>query len=247
MLRKLTKSPTSENELYELADSRPALLVKLYRGKNAEQRREKESATLRLWECEGFEAPRVADVTVDELAGPYLVFTRLGGRSLQQILRDGAVPLEEKLACLRQAAGRMRQRHERAIEINQIGLVHGDCNTANIMLDGGPPAWLDLESTPRESDVPSACAIEIGKFCRWSMRDLAGRTAEVAEIIVQTYTDSSAGLPARGGLLDLLIARTLSRPFQFFHRWQDRRHKARFPSDITKYDVADALRAALHI
>ena len=46
-------------------------------------------------------------------------------------------------------------------------------------------------------------------------------------------------------ILQLIVERTASRPFQWYHRWRDRDRKRRNPAEVTKYDVADAVATEL--
>ena len=57
---------------------------------------------------------------------------------------------------------------------------------------------------------------------------------EILQLIVLAYGHQQV-------LLRRIVSLTSGRPFQFCHRWRDRRRKLADPQDVTKYDVSDAL------
>jgi tRNA A-37 threonylcarbamoyl transferase component Bud32 len=234
-LRKFPKPATSLNELYELVGAEPAMLVKVYRGPRAGERCAAEAEILGLWRNEGFGVPAVSQQTVESISDPHLVISLLPGRSLQHVLRDPALPPERRLKQLRHVLDDLLRRHERAMQCNDVRLVHRDASTANVMLTDTAVATLDFETFPGETSVADACAVELGKVLRWAMRDLgASHIPAVAGLAVQVYT-------GRRDLLERLVTRTLDRPMQFWHRWRDRRRKRKDAGELTKYDVADAI------
>ena len=83
--------------------------------------------------------------------------------------------------------------------------------------------------------VVDLLAREVVKLCRWIARDL-GRDSleEVMERLVARYQHPRA-------VLEVAAQRTEQRLLSGWHRRRDRAKKARLPSEVTKYDVADRL------
>jgi Ser/Thr protein kinase RdoA (MazF antagonist) len=246
MVRINKQFPTT-NELWELADPAGPRLVKVYVGDKAGQRRDRERQALLAWRQAGFPAPDVFDVELEEFAGrpksaprPYLVMSCIQGRSLRSILQDAALSVDRKLAAWNAVLAEMRRRHDRAIAEGRVALVHPDSNSGNVMLaDGGGVYFLDLEAAPKYRSASSAAAGELGKLCRWVIRDLG---VEHGRAVLQAAV---AAYAHRRELLVRICRDALGRPMQFYHRWRDCRRKAERPGEVTKYDVADGLAGLL--
>jgi tRNA A-37 threonylcarbamoyl transferase component Bud32 len=234
-LRPIPSHGVSGNRLYELVGPGERRVVKVYCGRDARARRQRERRALVLWRKEGFDAPEVFDLELPEVGGPHLVISRVEGRSLREVLREEGADVEGRLRVLGEVLGRMRRRHERAIETGQVALVHPDSSTGNVLLTAEGVLFLDLEARPKIADAREAAAVEVAKLLRWAVRDLGIEHLRPAlERLVEAYRD-------RREILERVVARVLDRPVQFFHRRRDRRRKRARPGEVTKYDIADAL------
>lgn len=228
------------NQVFLLRHQGRSLLVKRYLRDQAAARWSNERQTLQLWASLNFPVPRVWDITVPEFsATPHLVLDYLGRLTLQEWLQDAARPWDAKLELIERIFGENLRRHLAALEHSEPKLIHADPNTSNILYHEDHFYFIDFEEPAGTRDLPEAIAIEIGKFCRWAVRD-AGieQIASVMRTLVSVYG-------RHRGLLRPIIDRTCRRPFQMVHRWRDRRRKALAPRDVTKYDLADALREAI--
>ena len=193
---------------------------------------------MQLWASLSFPVPKVWDITVPEF-GPHLVLDYLGRLTLQEWLQNPEPPRAVKLEFIERIFRENFRRHLAALEHSEPKLIHADPNTSNILRHEGRFYFIDFEVTTETRDLKEAVAIEIGKFCRWAVRD-AG-IAEIANVM-RTLVNVYGG---HRELLRPIIDRTCRRPFQMLHRWRDRRRKTLNPRDVTKYDLADALTEAL--
>jgi tRNA A-37 threonylcarbamoyl transferase component Bud32 len=228
------------NQVYLLRHEGRSLLVKRYLRDQSAARWSNERQTLQLWASLNFPVPRVWDITVPEFsATPHLVLDYLGRLTLQEWLQHAERPWDAKLALIERIFDENLRRHLAALERAEPKLIHADPNTSNILCHEDRFYFIDFEETIGTRDLREAIAIEIGKFCRWAVRD-AGieQITSVMRTLVKVYG------PHRE-LLRPIIDRTCCRPFQTVHRWRDRRRKALAPRDVTKYDLADALREAI--
>ena len=238
-LRPIDKPFSTTNDLFELVGLDAPALVKVYRGRRAGARRDRERRALALWRAEGFQTPEILDVTLPELDRPYLVMTRLDGRTLQQVLARGDLPLPRRLEQWERVLRCTLARHRRAVESGQVLLTHPDASTGNVVLTDSGVYFLDLEAQPRFRDAREGAAVELGKLARWAVRDLGPQHCREA---VRRVAAVYRGQPE---LLRRIVDRVRSRPMQFFHRWRDRRRKSARGGEVTKYDVADALAGLL--
>jgi len=86
--------------------------------------------------------------------------------------------------------------------------------------------------------VHPACK-EMAKFCRWVARDMGRDHIDaVVRIMADAYKDQKY-------LLLKIIHRPTQRTFQAVHRWRDLRKIKRYPTEVTKYDIADILQFLL--
>jgi tRNA A-37 threonylcarbamoyl transferase component Bud32 len=228
------------NQVYLLRDQGRSLLVKRYLRDRPAVRWSNERQTLQLWASLNFPVPRVWNLTVPEFnAAPHLVLDYLGRLTLQEWLQHAERPWDAKLELIERIFGENLRRHLAALERAEPRLIHADPNTSNVLCHEGHFYFIDFEEAIETRDLREAIAIEIGKFCRWAVRD-AGieQIASVMRALVGVYGRHRE-------LLRPIIDRTCRRPFQWVHRWRDHRRKARDPREVTKYDLADALREAM--
>lgn len=228
------------NEVCLLRHEGRQLLAKRYRGAQPQARCDYERNTLQLWASLNLPVPRLWDVDVPEWHGsPYVVTDFLSRLTLQEWLADGAIPESAKLAFLTRIFTENHRRHRLALERREPRLIHADPNSSNVLRSEEAFYFIDFERPAEFTDLAVAVAVELGKFCRWTVRDFGVTQLEpVMRLLVTAYGDDRH-------LLRLFIDRTCARPFQVIHRWRDRRRKARQPGEVTKYDLADTLRRLL--
>ena len=216
------------------------LLVKRYTGTDKQARRDQEERTLELWREYGFHVPAVRKLQIPQpLEEPQLLLDYLGSLTLQEKLKNPAVPHEEKLGNIATIFVENSRRHHLAIERSEPLLIHADANTSNILCHDGGFYFIDFENTPEGADLKELAAIETAKFTRWVARDCGiALLPGVIEVLVEAYR----GNPE---ILKVIAERTTSRPFQWYHRWRDRSRKRRNRAEVTKYDIADAVATEL--
>ncbi len=239
-LQPLKTFRVSSNQASLLTHEGQSLLIKRYSGERQQQRRDCEEQSLRIWAQAGFKVPKPVGVEIPELRSScYLAMEYLNGPTLQEHLQSAATPVVEKMNLLSRILRDNCRRQALALRQGEVRLLHPDPNSSNVICLGPDYYFIDFETTVPPGDLEEAAAIETAKFCRWAARDLGiEHLPELAWQVVQAYQDQ---LP----ILRRIVSRTCGRPFQFIHRWQDRRRKRRHPREVTKYDIADALAAAL--
>lgn len=239
-LQPLKTFRVSSNQASLLTHEGRTLLIKRYSGERQQQRRDCEEQTLRVWAKAGFKVPKPVAIDIPELRGScYLAVEYLNGPTLQEHLQDAATPFGKKMELLSRILHDNYRRQALAVRQGEVRLLHPDPNSSNVICLGPDYYFIDFETIVATGDLEEAAAIETAKFCRWTARDLGMvHLPELARQIVQAYQDQLSTLRR-------IVSRTCGRPFQFIHRWQDRRRKCRNPREVTKYDIADALAAAL--
>jgi tRNA A-37 threonylcarbamoyl transferase component Bud32 len=226
----------STNRAWLLEEEGKRWLVKNYIGEHAEQRRDCETRRLTLWAHHGFRVPILENRTVNELKGePHVVMEFIEGPTVQEVLRDMGQSKDNRLRRLRSVLAENRRRHGLVQELHEPGLLHHDPNTSNLLcLADGSCCFIDFEAEVAGWQI-EFIAIEIAKLFRWAARDLGRPDIDsVGALMVEAYADRKEWLKA-------IVQRTVERPLQFLHRWQDDRRKMKSPGEVTKYDVADCL------
>lgn len=239
-LQPLQTSRVSTNRASVLRQAGRAYLIKRYIGERPGERLACEKSSLNLWADAGFKVPTVFELEIPELRGTeYLAIEFLDGSTLQDRLKDAAVGLDEKWELLSRILADNCRRQCQAIAQQEPRLFHPDPNSSNILCVGGEYYFIDFETTVPPGNLKDAAAVETAKFIRWTARDLGiVYLSELARRAAAAYGDNP-------DTLRRIVTRTCDRPFQWFHRWQDRRRKKRQPFEVTKYDIADALAVAL--
>jgi len=224
------------NSLYILVDRDSRYLVKHYCGPSNFARRRQEKFMLNLWKQFGLNVPGIHDKEVASLPEPYLVTSFIEGLSLREYLSKNDCSIEKKLKSLAALFRELAQRHDLAIRADDRNLVHYDPSSGNIICAKDGFYFIDFETpVQKRRTVLESASIEVATTCRWIVRDLGIEfLEEVLKVMVISYTGQES-------LLKLIVKRTAGRPFQFYHRWQDRKRKMARPQDVTKYDIADAL------
>jgi len=216
------------------------LLVKHYTGADKQVRRDHEERTLELWRECGFCVPSIRKLQIPQLHDePLLVLDYLGSLTLQEWLKSAAVSQDEKLESIAAIFVQNSCRHGLAIKRSEPLMIHADANTSNIVCHEGKFYFIDFENSPVGASLTELAAIETAKFTRWVARDCG---IELLPAIIKVMVEAYHG---NQEILQLIVERTTSRSFQWYHRWRDRGRKRRNPAEVTKYDVADAVGAEL--
>jgi len=226
----------TSNALYTFTGDKEKLLVKCYRGCSAYDHIQQEQFALTYWRQAGYSVPEIRDLIVPPLEQPYLVMTYIDGLSLREYLSSERIALDQKLLAVEKFFADMSTRHKRAIKNDDRHLLHYDPSSGNVILADNKFYYIDFEAPPQRHGVLDAASAELATVCRWIVRDLGiDSLKDVLRVMVSAYADQQV-------LLRRTVNRTTGRPFQFYHRWQDRKRKLAQPQNVTKYDIADALR-----
>lgn len=145
----------------------------------------------------------------DNGAGQFIVMELVHGRTLKQILQDGAVPLKTSLDWVGQVADAMRDAHA-------SGLVHGDIKPSNLMVeDDGRVRILDFGLAMRQ-DALATEAVSLGAAASAGQSDPQGTIAYMApERLQGAMPDPRADVYALGVILYELVCG--KRPFATLH------------------------------
>jgi serine/threonine-protein kinase len=145
----------------------------------------------------------------DNATGQFIVMELVHGRTLKQILQDGAAPVATALGWVGQVAEAMRDAHA-------SGLVHGDIKPSNIMVeDDGRVRILDFGLALRQ-DTLATETVSLGSTASVSQTDPQGTIAYMAPERLQGATpDPRADVYALGVILYELACG--KRPFATLH------------------------------
>jgi tRNA A-37 threonylcarbamoyl transferase component Bud32 len=236
MLTTLRSYNETSNKLYSHETPAGTTVIKCYQGSDAVEHREREKRKLLHWKNKGHPVPAVLPLEIDELSNDiYLVLEYLPGLSLQQILCDKNISMEQREDILTDTLILMAKRHHQAIADHDRHLIHYDANTGNIVISNNKAFWIDFEAPLPQGTTMELASLEIAKFIRWAVRDLGqDRLEPCIDRLVYAYRDQLL-------LLHNLANRTLRRNFSFYHRYRDRKKKKKYPREVTKYDIADAI------
>lgn len=226
------------NNLYLLTDGGSKYLVKSYCGSSGFARYKQEKFMLNHWKQAGLLVPEIYDKQIPDVAEPYLVTGFIAGPSLREYLSSETPEgVPEKLSVLAKLFEQLRRRHDAAIGSSDPYLIHYDPSSGNIIYTENGFYFIDFESPPKSKQtIPESASIELATLCRWIVRDLGLKFLE------EVLKEMSSAYKGQEALLNLAVKRTAGRPFQFYHRWKNKRHKTLYPNDVTKYDIADGLK-----
>ena len=145
----------------------------------------------------------------DGPAGQFIVMELVQGRTLKQILQDGAIPQSTALDWVRQAAEAMRDAHA-------SGLVHGDIKPSNLLVEpDGRVRILDFGLALRQ-DALATETVSLGEVAASGQTDPQGTIAYMAPERLQGATpDPRADVYALGVILYELVCG--KRPFATLH------------------------------
>ena len=229
------------NEIVKVTQGDRCWLLKRYQGNNALGRRNTEQARLRLWGSKGFPVPALYDLDLPEQSEPYLVLEWIDGISLAQLLNDESLTMDKRLQQLEKIIKDIYGRQSQNLQQNDYRFIHSDPNTGNILIKNGNHFYIDFEGcvTSSSNNITEALAIELAKFLRWSIRDLGRRhLQDVINRVIAIYGSDDP-------IIIAIYRRVYRSPWQFVHRFKDRKKKKNNPGDVTKYDLADAFHSAL--
>jgi tRNA A-37 threonylcarbamoyl transferase component Bud32 len=229
----------TDSELFTTELDGKKYLVKSYLGDDAELRRELERAKLKHWRACSFRVPDLIDGQEVSLSVPYLLIEFISGVNLSDALKDLSVSYEVKRGQLEQVYFENAKRHSLALENNDKLLVHTDPNTDNILLMDHTYVTIDFEHPSKDRLILEAIAHEVATFSRRALTDLGREHLEdIVGVVSQCYADKPE-------ILEKVCQLTLGRNFQSYHRYKDGKKKAKKPGLVTRYDIADSVRARL--
>jgi hypothetical protein len=140
------------------------------RGTSPAARCETERLSLDLWHRQGVPVVRRLDEEPPTWASahPSLWLEYAPGRRLFDLLvMDPEVPLERKVELVRALAPIDRQRHRRALELEQVLLFHEHPTTKHVLVHGERLLWFDLEGGYQEGfPLDLALAHDVGGVVR---------------------------------------------------------------------------------
>ncbi len=224
--------PTS-NKLFVTDDNKQKILIKQYCGPDASQHCQHEKMTIQQWSKAGFNVPKLLHIDNIKLNKPYLAMTFIEAEAMGKLLKS---PETDKFLLIREFYRELYRRHYLAIKQNNPDLIHHDANTGNILYNNHIFYFIDFESEVKFKDVELSASVELATITRWIVRDIGIESIEqVVSIANEQYKDLQK-------IMQLLIDRTLKRPFQTYHRWKDRKRKIKAPNNVTKYDVANVFK-----
>ncbi len=234
-LSPLKTSTKTTNMLYSFDDGNTRYVVKCYVGADNLKRCRREKDAIEHWMAAGFDVPRIYDRTIPNIHVPYLVLSRIEGVPLREYLSSRTHPIDEKLRILESLFEQMSNRHRLAVENGDFRLVHYDPSSGNVICSGDQLSYVDFEARPKYRTVIEAAGTELLTLCKWIIGDIGEEFLQtVMQLVAASYDNQQS-------LLRIMLKRTSGRPFQFYHRWKDRRHKNRHANCITKYDIVDSL------
>lgn len=232
-------SRSTDSNLYLLSKENKTFLVKCYNGKMAYERKRLEFQMLQVWRNSGYPVPACHDITVSHITGPYLVMDYIKGVNLGEYLKDPKIQREKKLSKIAEIFRNNFDRHSKSLESKDLNLVHSDPNTDNILIPSEGFFYIDFEHYSKNLPLFDMVCKEIATFCRRAVRDIGPDCVDdVVRNMIGEYKKNDK-------LLWRIIELTAGRPFQLIHRFRDSRKKKASPGEITKYDIADALKRML--
>ena len=235
-LKPLKTFHNTTNRLCRFSKDGTDFLVKCYSGPNAEGRRRREARVLSLWAAHGYFVPLCHDILIPGMEGPYLVMDYLDGICISEYLSSQHIPVKTKRVTLKKLFQNNAVRHAKALVSKNPDFVQYDANTGNIVITADRYFHVDFETPPKNRPIGDLVCKEMAKFCRWTVRDMGREYLyDITGLLVNAYEDQL-------WLIDRIVALPTRRPFQILHRQRDAKKKKRDPGEITKYDIADALK-----
>ncbi len=127
-----------------------------------------EVSCIELWEKNGFRCFRmIPQVTVEGLPRDgYMVYEWTPGRHFRDYFRDGAIPLEERMATWRRWLPEWQRRHRLAVDTGDPRLIHENGDVKHVMLWRGGFVYFDFEMVYRSRRVRMLVGREIVTYMR---------------------------------------------------------------------------------
>lgn len=226
----------TDSQLYLKEVDGGKLLVKAYLNEEKFARRDLEIAKNRHWRNCGFDAPEILDMQCNEVTEPHVVMRYVPGIRLSEYLKDKGTTTQEKLNILASIFSKNYLRHDMALANNDLLLLHTDPNTDNIILNQGVIWFIDFEHISKPQDILTGVGKEVATFARRVIKDLGiEHTNQVIQAMLQAYQFNTA-------IMNKVEELTFARPFQFIHRLKHRLRKKTQAGQVTRYDIADAVR-----
>lgn len=121
-----------------------------------------------LWERHGFRCFRMLpQVTVEGLPRDgYMVYEWTPGRHFRDYFRDGAVPLEERMATWRRWIPEWHRRHRACVETGDPRLIHENGDVKHVMLWKGEFVYFDFEMVYRSRRARVLVGRELATYMR---------------------------------------------------------------------------------
>lgn len=143
--------------------------VRLVVGKTATSARARqatERAVLGLLKQEGFSVPEILSPEwIRDIRQPCLALEWIPGRSLAEIVRSAQESLEIKECLLSECGTKMRQRHDRAVALQEPRLVFEHPSLHHVLVSDGRLVYTDFEITYRRGrDIERIAQREIAGF-----------------------------------------------------------------------------------
>ena len=234
-LTEFAPSRFTDSRLYIAEIDGRKWLVKIYANEQQQLRRDLERSKLLHWRERAFPVPQLLDVSLDDIAQPYLVMEYVDGAGLGDYLRKAGIAWSDKKNVLSSILHRNAERHALARHERDALLIHTDPNTDNIILSGQGYFYIDFEHPGSIENLETAMAAEVATFVRRVLNDVGAEfIEEVVSLLLQAYDHDVA-------LFTRIESLTLARPFQLLHRLKDKQKKRKNPDLVTRYDVADAV------
>ena len=235
-LKQITPGRFTNSRLLTHEASSRKLLIKVFLGKDRDQRKTMEARKLIHWKAAGFCVPELVDFQFSEVMDPYLVMEFVAGETLKNFLTSETTTLERRLDLLSDLFSLNYRRHVLARAQGDLLLIHTDPNTDNILVSRADFYFIDFEHASKITDIASAIANEVGMFVRRVIRDLGmeHRLIVIERLLTAYHYDAE--------IFDKVEELTLGRPYQTLHRIKDRLKRLKNSRSVTRYDVVDSIR-----
>lgn len=203
--------------------------------RSPERRRDFEIEVLQRWKTNGYHVPEVMDNPFPEFSGvPILTTQYIDGVTVRDFLRNGSINTAEQEAQIALIFHDTTKRHQVALRSGDTLLFHIDANTRNILLAKEKIFHCDFEmGRPWESSVQCATR-EVLKMLVSLTEDAGPASVEkICGIFKNVYQEQPVYACIEKGIA--------GRPFQAFHRYNDRKKKEEDPGRVTLYDILRCL------
>lgn len=226
----------TDSQLYVKVIGGNKLLIKTYLNADKFARRDMELTKNQHWRKCGFDVPEMLDMQCAGIVEPHVVMRYVPGIRLSEYLKNGETAFTEKLVTLEAIFKLNYRRHGLALAHNDLLLLHTDPNTDNIILDQGAIWFIDFEHIAARQDVLAGVGNEVATFARRVIKDLGiAHTSAVIRALLEAYQFNDT-------IMDKVEELTFARPFQFMHRLKHALRKRTQAKQVTRYDIADAIR-----